>query len=88
MDESLANVDEKTREQIIFKIKDLFPESYFLYISHNVVEVAKFCKEIVAFRNAYRNPQTVTIEGQNLFNRQQLKKNRLEQTMLEIMNAS
>ena len=43
MDESLANVDERTREKIILAIKAMFPERYFIYISHNVMEVAKFC---------------------------------------------
>ena len=32
MDESLANVDELTREQIILKIKLMFPDRLFLYI--------------------------------------------------------
>jgi len=88
MDESLANVDERTRERIIFKIKDLFPDAYFLYISHNVVEVSKFCKEIVVFRHAYKDPQTVAVEGQDLLSGQKVEKTRLELTMLEIMNAS
>jgi len=88
MDESLANVDERTRETIILKMKAIFPAAYFLYISHNVVEVSKFCKEIIVFRNAYKDPQTVTINGQDFGNGQQLQKNRLELTMLEIMNAS
>ena len=88
MDESLANVDERTRETIILKIKDMFPAAYFLYISHNVVEVSKFCKEIIVFRNAHKDPQTVTIKGQDLISGKQLQKNRLELTMLEIMNAS
>jgi ABC-type Mn2+/Zn2+ transport system ATPase subunit len=88
MDESLANVDERTRETILFKMKDIFAEKYFLYISHNVVEVSKFCKEIIVFRNAYKEPQTITVLGQNLLGGQALPENRLELTMLEIMNAS
>lgn len=88
MDESLANVDEKTRETIILKIKDTFSASYFLYISHNVVEVSKFCKEIIVFRNPTKKPQTVIVKGQDLQKRQQVQKKRLEPTMLEIMNAS
>jgi ABC-type Mn2+/Zn2+ transport system ATPase subunit len=88
MDESLANVDERTRETIIFKIKDLFPEAYFLYISHNVVEVSKFCKDIIVFRHAYKNPQTVLVKGQDLPSGREVEKKRLELTMLEIMNAS
>ena len=88
MDESLANVDERTRETIILKMKDMFSSAYFLYISHNVVEVSKFCKEIIVFRNAAKNPQAVTVVGQNLIQGKPLQKNRLEVTMLEIMNAS
>lgn len=88
MDESLANVDERTRETIILKIKDLFPDTYFLYISHNVVEVSKFCKDIIVFRHAYKNPQAVMVSGQDLHTGGELAKNRLELTMLEIMNAS
>jgi len=88
MDESLANVDERTREKIIFKIKALFPRSYFLYISHNVVEVSKFCREIVVFRNAYKTPQTISVSGQDLLLDRPQEKDRLELTMLEIMNAS
>jgi len=50
MDESLANVDEATREQIIFKIKEMFSDKSFLYISHNVLEVSRFCDEILVLR--------------------------------------
>ncbi len=88
MDESLANVDERTRETIILRIKDLFPEVYFLYISHNVVEVSKFCKDIIVFRHAYKKPQAVMVKGQDLLTGRELEKHRLELTMLEIMNAS
>ena len=88
MDESLANVDEKTREKIILNIKAMFPNRYFLYISHNVVEVSKFCREIVVLRGSQKQPQTKTFAGIDIQNHQTLDKHRLEQTMLEIMNAS
>ncbi len=88
MDESLANVDERTRETIILKMKAIFPAAYFLYISHNVVEVSKFCKEIIVFRHAHKHPQTLAIGGQDLVQERPLQKSRLEQTMLEIMNAT
>ena len=45
MDESLANVDELTREKIILNIKALFPDKFFIYISHNIVEVSKILPE-------------------------------------------
>jgi ABC-type nitrate/sulfonate/bicarbonate transport system ATPase subunit len=88
MDESLANVDEVTKEKIILKIKNMFPERSFLYISHNVVEVAKFCDQILVLRSHHKVPQTVTLTGQNHKNQQTLDKQALEHTMLEIVNAS
>ena len=88
MDESLANVDERTREKIILKIKDMFPETYFLYISHNVIEVSKFCREILVFRGSQKAPQVFTVNGRDHKLGQIVAKDRLEQTMLEIMHAS
>ncbi len=88
MDESLANVDERTREKIILKIKDMFPDAYFLYISHNVIEVSKYCKQILVLRSSHKTPQVLSIEGQNHMTGKSLKENALEHTMLEIMNAS
>ena len=88
MDESLANVDEKTRESIILKIKAMFPDRYFLYISHNVVEVSKYCREILVLRGALKQPQTVNLIGIDIQSHQPMDKDRLELTMLEIMNAS
>ena len=86
MDESLANVDEQTREIIILKIKEIFPETLFLYISHNVIEVSKFCKDILVFRGAEKSP--LMVYGQNLTAGQALNQSALDKTMLEIMNAS
>jgi ABC-type nitrate/sulfonate/bicarbonate transport system ATPase subunit len=88
MDESLANVDELTREKIILRIKTLYPQRHFLYISHNVVEVSKFCREIVVLRGAERHPQTIVIRGQDARIDREINKGRLDQTMLEIVNAS
>ncbi|UCH19728.1 MAG: ATP-binding cassette domain-containing protein [Deltaproteobacteria bacterium] len=88
MDESLANVDELTREKILLKIKDMFPQTFFLYISHNVIEVSKFCKQILVLRSAGKIPQVITVEGENYSTLQQVDKQKLEQTMLEVMNAS
>ncbi len=87
MDESLANVDEVTKESIILKMKATFSDRCFLYISHNVAEVAKFCKQILVLRGRHKAPQTVSILGQDHSNGQDLDKNNLEQTMLEIVNA-
>jgi ABC-type nitrate/sulfonate/bicarbonate transport system ATPase subunit len=88
MDESLANVDEITKEKIILKIKSLFPERCFLYISHNVVEVSKFCKQILVLRSHYKDPQAVSLQGQNFNAQRVLNEKDLEQSMLEIVNAS
>lgn len=88
MDESLANVDEVTRQQIILKIKEMFPGKCFLYISHNVLEVSKFCTQILVLRGPHKTPQVVSIPGQDITGRQALKKKDLELTMLEIMHAS
>lgn len=88
MDESLANVDELTRAQIILRIKTLYPRRHFLYISHNVVEVSQFCREIVVLRGTERHPQSIVIRGQDARIDCEIDRDRLDQTMLEIVNAS
>ena len=88
MDESLANVDEITKEKIILKIKTLFPERCFLYISHNVVEVSKFCKQILVLRSHHKDPQAVSLQGQDFRDGRALKIKELEHSMLEIVNVS
>lgn len=88
MDESLANVDERTREKIILAIKEMFPERYFIYISHNVMEVAKFCDSILVFRSSGTAQQTVMIHGCNIGKKEILSPTALDATLLEIMNAA
>lgn len=88
MDESLANVDEATRELIILKIKALFPQKCFLYIAHNVQEVAKFCDTILVLRPHHKSPQIVEVAGCNYRQEEELNKKALEQTMLEIVRVS
>lgn len=88
MDESLANVDEPTRQSILYKIKSTFPEAVFLYISHNVVEVARFCDRIIVFRGVHKTRRTIVIDGQNHYKDQPLDNSGLESSMLEIMNAA
>jgi ABC-type multidrug transport system ATPase subunit len=87
MDESLANVDEVTKEKIILKMKTMFPRRCFLYISHNVVEVAKFCQQILILRSLHKTPQTVSIRGLDYSNGRPPANKDLEHTMLEIVNA-
>jgi ABC-type multidrug transport system ATPase subunit len=88
MDESLANVDEATRERIILCIKEDFKEKLFLYISHNVTEVARFCREILVLRGPNRSPQVVTIRGQDQTDDRPPSHDDLERSMLEIVHAS
>lgn len=88
MDESLANVDEPTRQTILYRIKAIFPDSGFLYISHNVVEVCRFCDQIVVFRGVHKSPQTLQIRGQDHHDSLPLDKAALERSMLEVINAA
>jgi ABC-type nitrate/sulfonate/bicarbonate transport system ATPase subunit len=87
LDESLANVDEKTRERILLSIKEWYPDRLFLYISHNIVEVAKFCRQILVLRSPHKAPQTVTVEGLDIRETEGFEHRSLEGRMLEIMNA-
>jgi ABC-type nitrate/sulfonate/bicarbonate transport system ATPase subunit len=88
MDESLANVDEVTREKIILNIKALFPERFFIYISHNIVEVSKFCREILVLTGPGRRQSALVVSGQDQQKGASPPKEKLEHTMLEIMNAA
>ncbi len=87
LDESLANVDEKLRETIILAIKELFSDKMFLYISHNLMEVSKFCNQILVFGKQSENNNFFMIQGQNYKINYRLDKKGLDATMLEIMNA-
>ncbi|MDX9786914.1 MAG: ATP-binding cassette domain-containing protein [Desulfobacterales bacterium] len=87
LDESLANVDEKTRERIIFTIKAQFPNKCFLYISHNLAEIAEFCDHIFVLRSREKSPQMLLINGQNRIANSPPNHKKLSGTMLEIMNA-
>ena len=87
MDESLANVDERTREKIILTIKAMFPNRYFIYISHNAMEVSKFCDSILVFRNNSETPQTVMVRGCNICEEEVVAHGVLDATLLEVMNA-
>lgn len=63
MDESLANVDETTRSRIVTEIKAIFPDRCFLYISHNMIEVSRYCREIFVIHSPQRQPQAVCLRG-------------------------
>ncbi len=87
MDESLANVDEQTRKQILLTIKGYFPDTMFIYISHNLLEVATFCKQIWVLRDRHTTPQVVCRPGLDVQSDQVLESAQLDRCMLEIMNA-
>ncbi len=87
LDESLANVDETLRQKIILAIKDLFDDKMFIYISHNLMEVSKFCNQILVMGKSPGAKNYCMIQGQDYKTNGRLDKNRLDQTMLEIMNA-
>jgi len=88
MDESLANVDEQTREKIILTIKEIFPNRCFFYISHNVSEVSKVCRRILVIRGLHRTPQVVWVAGNDQMPGRPPERDALEKTMLEVMNAA
>ena len=69
-------------------LQEVFAGAVFLYISHNVVEVAKFCDRILVFRGAHKTPQMLLVRGQDHRLGGKLDERALERTMLEIMNAS
>jgi ABC-type multidrug transport system ATPase subunit len=88
MDESLANVDETTRGRIIITLKTLFPEKCFLYISHNMMEIAVFCKQIIVLRSPDKHPQTHVISGLDLMHENDPTRRDMVRTMLEIVHVS
>jgi ABC-type multidrug transport system ATPase subunit len=88
MDESLANVDEMMRGRILLTIKEMFPQAIFIYISHNVVEVAKFCAQIWVIRGSHKTPQAISVRGQDHRRDATLDQRSLQTTMLEMMNAA
>ena len=87
LDESLANVDEALRETIILAIKEIFPAKLFLYISHNLMEVARFCKEILVLSQPGKNKGAVVVQGQNYKTGYTSDPQAIDRSMLEIMNA-
>lgn len=88
LDESLANVDERTREAIILAIKEFYPDKCFLYISHNIYEVVRFCHRILVLRANDKRPQLITLSGQDQTRNRPPDRENLSRTMLEVMNAA
>ncbi len=87
LDESLANVDEALRETIILAIKAFFPGKMFLYISHNLMEVAKFCRDILVLSEPVKQKGSFMVKGRDYVQGYTLEKKVFEASMLEIMDA-
>ncbi len=87
LDESLANVDEVLRETIILSIKGLFPGKMFLYISHNLMEVAKFCRDILVLSEPVKQKGSFMVKGRDYASGYTLDKQAFDASMLEIMDA-
>jgi ABC-type multidrug transport system ATPase subunit len=88
MDESLANVDESTRERIILRIKSDFPDRSFLYISHNAMEVSRFCDHILVLGGTHGPSGAVLVDGLDLREAADGIGDRQDSVILEIMNAA
>jgi multiple sugar transport system ATP-binding protein len=93
LDESLANVDEKLRHIILLHIKERFPDRMFLTISHNLMEIATFCKEIVVLGPRKEEGRECLLQGMDVHRERDAAQDmlpdrkRLDEVMLEIMNA-
>ncbi|MCG8636074.1 MAG: ATP-binding cassette domain-containing protein, partial [Desulfobacterales bacterium] len=87
LDESLANVDEALRETIILTVKELFPDKLFLYISHNLMEVARFCRDILVLGHTGAEQNGLLVRGLDYTRGYLPDQKGLDTTMLEIMNA-
>ena len=87
LDESLANVDEALRETILLGMKSLFPGKFFLCISHNLMEVAKFCRDILVLSEPIKKKGSFMVRGQDYKDGYSLDKKAVDATMLEIMDA-
>ena len=87
LDESLANVDEALRETIVLAIKEIFPNQLFLYISHNLMEVARFCKDILVLSRPGKGKGAVVVQGQDYKIGYTADPKAIDRSMLEIMNA-
>ncbi|MEJ2037765.1 MAG: nitrate ABC transporter ATP-binding protein, partial [Desulfosarcinaceae bacterium] len=66
---------------------EMYPRLLFIYISHNVVEVARFCRQIWVLRDPAKTPQAVNVTGRDMRSDTPPDQEALQRTMLEIMNA-
>ena len=66
----------------------MFPTKSFLYISHNIQEISKLCRQILVLRGSHQAPQTVCIHGQDYQKGKPLTKKDLEQSIMEVVHAA
>ncbi len=90
LDEVLANVDEPSRNMILSFIKEHYPEQTFIYISHNVSEVALFSKKIFVLQEAGTSglSSLVSIPGLDIKHPRQAERSRAQEKILEILRAA
>ena len=91
LDESLANVDEQLRRTIILHIKERFPDKMFLAISHNLLEIAALCRDIIVLGARQEESQGRLLHGMDFLRNGTEDivpdRKKLDAVMLEIMNA-
>lgn len=89
-DEVLANVDEPTRNHILATLKKFFPEKTFIYISHNVNEVAAFSHKIFILSRTSREGIKVLseVDGLDTLNINEVTRKELQEKVLEILKFS
>lgn len=87
LDECLANVDEALRESILLSVKDLFPDRMFIYISHNLMEVARFCDQILVLSTPSGAKKSRVVRGLDYTTGFCSEQPDLDRVMLEVMNA-
>lgn len=88
-DESLANVDEPLRNKIIQKIKEVFPSKTFIYISHNVLEIARYSKNIFVLPMDGASQTTIhEIKGLDEKDKALIEPGLLQEKVYEVISAT
>ena len=89
-DEVLANVDEPSRNRILGFIKQSYPDKAFIYISHNVSEVALFSKQVFVLpeKGADGLSDLVSVAGLDVRKPHEADRTRVQEKILEILKAS
>ncbi len=90
MDEVLANVDEPSRNAILSFIKKNYADRMFIYISHNVSEVALFARKIYILEQAGRSglSELVSVHGLDVESHHEADRAYAQKKILEILQAS